>query len=389
MEISRNNITSVLLLGLAFIGSLTLYFYWNDGINQLFLIISFVILMGLALLTGVFSERIFIVILCLNVASLMVTMAFHKGLGVTLLFMNVLLASFIFNNIRVERWAYIMLHLIPALLWLVFCIAAIKGSFYYGETYQGETYWGYQCFGMIINENTIGLLSLCSIFHWACLIEQLPARRMTRILATIAISAFPAWRMIQAGCRSVFMAMIIFGVLCFVLRGPIPYRTYYFLVLGVILFSLLFAFVYVIFIERLELGEIMGRDSTSRVYIWEAAFELIKQYPIFGSGTEIRMVLLDSAHNTILSWFKTIGLLPTITYSFFLVKRRPGNDIPYSKVAQAAVLAGLIIGFFESYYADSFFYMSFMLFLLNPESKSLEYKKHEKGQAQPCVKVAS
>ena len=370
MEISRKNITSVLLLVLSLIGSLTLYFYWNSGANQLFLLISLGILLGLVILNRAYSDKVFIVLLCLNVASLAVTAAFHKSMGVTILFINLFFACAVFNNIRVEKWAYILVHLIPALLWSVFCIAAVNGSFYYGETYEGETYWGYTCFGMIINENTIGLLSLCTIFHWACIIEQLPFRRAARVLITALISAFPVWRIIQSGCRSVLIAAIIFCALCLLLREPVPYRTYYFIVIGVIIFSVLLTVFYCIYIEKLGLGDIMGRDSTSRVYIWNAAFDLIRQYPIFGSGTEIKMVMLDSAHNTVLSFMKTIGLIPTITYIFYLARRRPDSEVSYSKVAQAAVIAGLIVSFFESYYADSFFYISFILFFLSPEAKN-------------------
>ena len=375
MEISRKNITSVLLLILSLIGSLTLYFYWNAGANQLFLLLSLGILLVLVILNRAYSDKVFIVLLCLNVASLVVTAAFHKSMGVTILFINLFLACTVFNNIHVEKWAYIWLHLIPAMLWSVFCIAAVNGSFYYGETYEGETYWGYTCFGMIINENTIGLLSLCTIFHWACIIEQLPIRRAARMIITALLSAFPVWRIIQSGCRSVLIAAMIFCVLCLLLRNPISYRPYYFIVIGVIIFSVLLTVFYCVYIERLGLGEIMGRDSTSRVYIWNAAFDLIRQYPIFGSGTEIKMVMLDSAHNTVLSFMKTIGLLPTLTYMFFLVRRRPDTKKSYSKVAQAAVLAGLIISFFESYYADSFFYISFILFFLNPETKNAESRK--------------
>ena len=378
MDISGKNISSLFLLALSLISSLTIYFYWNSGMNQVFLILGFVILFGLAFINRAYSDKVFIVVFCVNVASLLVTMAFHRSMGVTLLFVNMFLAAFVFNNIRVERKAYIWLHLIPALLWSVFCIAAVSGSFYYGETFLGETYWGYTCFGMLMNENAIALLSLSCMLHWACVIEQLPLRRATRILITVAVAAFPVWRMIQAGCRSVLLTAVAFVILCLVLRKPIPYRTFYIIVLAVIICSFGFTVVYSLYIEKLSLGDIMGRDSLSRVYIWEAAFDLIKKYPIFGSGTEIQMAMLDSAHNTVLSWLKTIGLIPTLTYAFFLARRRP--DIPdantYSKVAQCAVLTGLLISFFESFYADSMFYMSFMLFFLTPENRKVSFKKN-------------
>ena len=145
-------------------------------------------------------------------------------------------------------------------------------------------------------------------------------------------------------------------------------------VLVIILCSAGFTIVYSMYIESLGLGDIMGRDSLSRVYIWEAAFDLIKKYPIFGSGTEIQMAMLDSAHNTVLSWMKTIGLIPTVTYAFFLARRRPDTKGTYSKVAQIAVIASLLVSFFESFYADSMFCMSFMLFFLQPgeSSKTIE-----------------
>ena len=393
MDISRKNLTSLLLLTIALVSSLTLYFYWNSGMNQVFLLVTLALLLGLVILNRAYSDKVFIIVLCINVASLLVTMAFHRSMGVTILFINVLLASFIFNNIHVEKHTYICIHAIPAIFWSVMCIAAVSGSFYYGETYLGETYWGYTCFGMLMNENAIALLSLSCMFHWLCIIEQLPFRRATRILIAVAVSAFPVWRMIQAGCRSVLLTAIIFVILYLALRKPIPYRTFYLIVLAVIICSAGFTIVYSMYIESLGLGDIMGRDSLSRVYIWEAAFDLIKKYPIFGSGTEIQMAMLDSAHNTVLSWMKTIGLIPTVTYAFFLARRRPDTEGTYSKVAQLVVIASLLISFFESFYADSMFCMSFMLFFLQPgeSSKTIEepVKSSPRGEGGLCHKVSA
>ena len=369
MQVSRKNLISILLLAISVIGTLTLYFYWEDGITQIFLILSLGIFLIMAFLTDVLSDKAFIIVMCINAASLLMTVAYHKSLGIILLFINMILACAVFNNIHVDKKTYVWIHLIPAVLWTLLAIFSVKGSY---PVPTGEI-WQYKTLGIVFQKNTVGILSLGSIFHWICILEQLPLRKITKILAAIPMFVFPIWKIVESGCRSATIAVIAFCVLYLFLNKTIPYRYYYLIILGIIVCSGLFTIYYVENIVELEFDDIMGGNPFNRLGTWEAAFSLIRRYPVFGSGTDIKMLTYDSAHNTVLSWLKTIGIVPLVTYALFLVKRKQGKENgSYNRAAQVAVMAGLAVSFFESFYADSFFYLSFLLFLINPEEKSYD-----------------
>ena len=195
----------------------------------------------MALLNNAFSDRTFLIVLCVNAASLLITISYHKSMGVTLLFVNVLLACVLFNNMHLDKKTYLFIHLIPAVLWSVLAISSVRGAY---PVPTGEI-WHYKCFGIIFQKNTVGILALASIFHWICILEQLRIRRITKVLVAIPMFIFPIWKIIESGCRSATIAVTAFCVLYLFLNRPIPYRYYYPIILGIIVCSGLFTIYYV------------------------------------------------------------------------------------------------------------------------------------------------
>ena len=79
------------------------------------------------------------------------------------------------------------------------------------------------------------------------------------------------------------------------------------------------------------------------------------------------MLIYDSAHNTVLSILKTIGIIPTVTYAFCFAKRLPDrNNNRYERICQMAVISALMVSVFESFYVESYFYLTFLMMLVNP-----------------------
>jgi O-antigen ligase len=152
--------------------------------------------------------------------------------------------------------------------------------------------------------------------------------------------------------------------------------------LGILIFSLAFTFIYVFASERLSDVSLLGKDLfTGRQIVWQSAFGLISESPLFGNGTDY---LLDtvagektaSAHNTLLSIWYTLGVIPTATVAFFFVNRgREDASCKRDKITQISLLSSMIISFFESFYLDPTIGIFFLFFLLsNTKTKGEENK---------------
>ena len=109
MAYTKERLSSILLLILTVISSASLYTYGNSTLNQITILTQLVILIGIAYLNNILSDKIILLLLFLNGSSLIITMAFHRSFGVTIVFVNLLLASFVFNNIQIKRYVFIML----------------------------------------------------------------------------------------------------------------------------------------------------------------------------------------------------------------------------------------------------------------------------------------
>ena len=380
MGLDRKRITSILLVVLTAVSGLALYTYGNSGLNQILILIHLGILIILALLNDILSDKVVLVALFLNVASLVITMMYHSSFGVTIVFMNMLLACLIFNNIQVDKNTYLFIHLLPALLWTIIVIFSVKGDY---PLPNGEI-WDYEFFGIIYQKNTVGIVALGCIYHWLCVVEEFPFRRITKNIIAVPVIVVFLLKIIDSNCRSATFATILFCVLYFFVRREIPYKYYYIILLVGIVCTGLFTIYYVENVVEIDLGEVMGRNTFHRLGTWEAAFALIRRYPIFGSGTDIKMLIYDSAHNTILSILKTIGIIPTATYTFLFAKRLPNKKAGgYSRVGQMAIISALLVSVFESFYVESYFYLTFLMLLINParkeEVEDKVFQKYDKG----------
>ena len=363
MGFNKKSITSILLIILTVVSGFALYTYGNGGLNQILIILHFGILVTLALLNNILSDKFVLIVLFINLASIVITMMYHSSFGVSIVFLNMLLACFVFNNIQVEKNIYLFLHLIPAFLWTVIVIFSVKGDY---PISTGEIF-DYSFFGIIYQKNTVGIVALGCIYSWLSVLETFNIRRITKNIISVPIIVVFLLKILESNCRSATFATILFCVLYYFIRNEIPYKWYYIILLIGIVLSGLFTIYYVENVVEIDLGEVMGRNTFHRLGTWEAAFNLIRRYPIFGSGTDIKMLIYDSAHNTVLSILKTIGIIPTVTYALCFAKRLPDRkNNRYERICQMAVISALMVSVFESFYVESYFYLTFLMMLVNP-----------------------
>ena len=107
MGFNKKSITSILLIILTVVSGFALYTYGNGGLNQILIILPFGILVTLALLNNILSDKFVLIVLFINLASIVITMMYHSSFGVSIVFLNMLLACFVFNNIQVEKNIYL------------------------------------------------------------------------------------------------------------------------------------------------------------------------------------------------------------------------------------------------------------------------------------------
>ncbi len=364
MGFSRNKMTSILILSITFISSAAIFTYGNSTINQVIIIIQLFLLLGLAMFNNIFLDRVVLIILFLNLASIIITMAYHKSFGVSLVFLNILLSCIVFNNINVNKSTFLCSHLISALIWSLWILFSVKGVY---NPEKGSYLW-YKFLDSIYHKNTMGIVAIGCIYHWTCVLETISIRRISKNIFFIIIGIPYVYKIIESECRSAIFALIIFAILYYLIRHEIPYRMYYVILIVCIILSGIFTLFYVGNIVELDFGDVMGRNTVNRLDVWKDAVSLIREYPFFGSGTDYKMYITDSAHNTVLSILKTIGVVPLLSYVFCFGKRLSTQKFnSYCRVSQIVVLSGMMISVFESFYTESYFSIVFLLFLINPE----------------------
>lgn len=124
-------------------------------------------------------------------------------------------------------------------------------------------------------------------------------------------------------------------------------------------------------VNIIHTSTIFGKGVGTRVVVWEACIDVIKNYPILGSGNDILVtanstgVQTLSMHNTLLSVWKILGITPMITFIFTCINHQDKRyDDKKNIYAQAAFLSTFPICFFESFYTEELLYMAFLPFLI-------------------------
>ena len=145
---------------------------------------------------------------------------------------------------------------------------------------------------------------------------------------------------------------------------------------GSLIFVLLYLYLYRHSFD-IELSLFGKSFYSGRQIVWGSAFDLFLQHPIIGSGASVRLksvanTVTASAHNTVMSLLYIFGAVPTASYFLFMGKRYD-NSMPYTpyRLNQFAVIATLLITFFESFYTESYLGFLFMLFFI-PEFIPIE-----------------
>lgn len=352
-----------ILILLSIIPVLTLIVASNGFFMKLALIVTLLLLLLMTYMNFRYFTKVEVLIVSVNVLSLLLTLGFHSAYGNAIMFINTLLCFKLFNNISIDRFTFFIVHLIEGVSLSIYLFMIER------PRYSGNKIYDY--FGNPINTNLISILFLCAFLHLACSIVSYVNNNRIRYPMLLLLAIVYGSNVWFYEARSAMISMILFIAIIAIKREGFCYSKYKSLCTSLLVLSVAFPFLYVMIVNTIHITTIFGKGIGTRLIVWNECIEVIKKYPIFGSGNDIMVtanstgVQTSSMHNTLLSLWKILGLIPMVSFIFLCINHLE-EKFDYNKnlYAQAAFLSTLPVCFFESFYTEELLYLAFLPFLI-------------------------
>lgn len=297
---------------------------------------------------------------------LWITAIVNHSLGCVLTCYNIFLLSFLFNNLQFEKKKLAIIHLL-----IVFLLGTFILTLDFKPNYQ--TYNVFQKNGEEININSFGVLILAFYYHFLILLNSFFKKGIRHFLF-LCITPIAIYLIEISACRSAYLSLVVFLILY--LNKNFIVNQYKKILFFVVAFAIVFPFIYLQVADKLIGIEFGGKPLLNRQVVWKSTVELIKQYPLLGSGTvhAIKMSLsnlyTDSAHNVFLGLWKTVGIIPMILFAFRLNKGKNMDVITKSNIIKKKMfLCCIVLCIFETLLNDSNTYIFFMTLLLTQKEE--------------------
>ena len=230
-------------------------------------------------------------------------------------------------KIRLDRRALINLFRVNFFVALLSCIIYIvKFDWVFYVTNTGVRYLRYDFY----NPNTAAIFLFCIAVTG---LLKFFFSEHTSIFKQIAYIALSFALIVQTLSRTVCIAIVFFVIIYVIFKR----KGRYFLPKGnvfcivVSLFPFIFAIVYSIFIQNPAIHKIFsflvseGKEMDSRQYVWEYAFRLVKESPLFGSYgyllTHPDFSQMHNSHLNVLVSYGVIVFVLVVIYLFLVMKK--------------------------------------------------------------------
>lgn len=359
----KENINNLILIVFSFIPTITLIYASNGSFIKLILIIELILLSIMLIVNYHRFSKVEIFFALLNMFSLIVTLNYHSAFGSAIIFINSLLAFKLFNNISIKRKLFLWLHLINGTCLSIYLFLINR------PLYTGNTILDY--FNNRINTNLISILFLCAFLHFACYIMLKIDNKKISYLLLFLLGIIYGENIWFYKARSAMLSFILFIVLILLLKKSISYQKSKRICTIALICCLLFPFAYLGLINAIKVVTVFGKGIETRTLVWNACIEMINQYPIFGCGNDLLVEIKSdgtmsaSMHNTMLSIWKILGIVPAISFIiFFFQNDSPEENQKRNLYSQIAVISTLPICFFESFYTEQLLYLAFLPFMI-------------------------
>lgn len=361
---NKDTLNKLLLGVLSVMPTVALINSSNIMFSKTVLIIELLLLLAMTVINHKAITKRELIMLMLNLFSLVMTLSSHSAFGSAVMFINALLCFKIFNNIVVERRTFISIHIINGVLISLY-VFLIERPLYTGNTIA-------DAFNNRINTNMISILYLCAFLHLACVILSVIDKKRVRWILLMILGFIYGDNIWFYEARSAMISMMAFVILVIVAsKKKLPYIKYKKICTITLVASLAFPFIYLAIFKMIGISELFGKGIGTRAVVWKNCIDLIKQYPIWGNGNDMLVVmnangkLSYSMHNTLLSLWKVLGIIPTVTFIISCIQHDNNEyDEKRNIIAQITFISTLPVCFFESFYTEELLYMAFLPFLI-------------------------
>lgn len=299
------------------------------------------------------TEFLFLIV---NAIFLLLNVLFNESYGIVLNFYSYIISFLIFENLTFSVRQMKVIRISVSV-----CIAVLLFSFEITEAYD-FLFITYR--GNAVNTNTYGILWLALCYNLILLID-LYSESKWKILCFLVVIGWSGKFIWESKCRTAIMALAFFCMLFIVKKWNCKK-----ILLMLVLIGLVFPSIYILMYEFLGDVEILGKSLFSgRQIVWLSTWEYIRNTPILGSGTAnmINMgngAFTDSAHNVYLGIWKTLGIVPLITFIIYLFKIKD-----YTTIGEKAFLSCLLICVFETLLSDPNYNLIFVSLLMNRQKE--------------------
>ena len=351
---------NAVLLSLLMTSALLNFLITNSVVS---LIIQFPVALGLVAVNyRLFGKFEKLVMLC-GIVFIMVETVLYKDFGSSLTYLNSLVLIICFNNIALKHRHMSKIFIASSLLMLFFIVTASRDGVYY-VFISGRQF----------NPNTIGILLFVALVLGVSGINNLFATKMAKRVLGIILFCVVVYLQIQTAARTTLAAEIMYVLIVFVRNKVKIFKNekhFKALIVFGFLVCLLIPVVYVALYNHMD-GQsitILGKNLfTGRQNIWQDAFRMIGENPIFGVGNEEKYIgNFESAHNSMLAIWKTSGAILLILYviSFVIAKPKLAKQVDIDLFMRCAIIPVIFIAAFETILTDSNLYVFALLPILN------------------------
>lgn len=283
------------------------------------------------------------------------------------LYIALMLMLILFRQMVLPRRAFLALHLMNALFLSYFLAMAEKMVAY--ENYYVVFMRGY-------NENTVGILGVACMMHWACFFGMLRIKKGYRLLGQLLGMILGFYYVNHSGCRSALLAVILFVLLYLVCFKPLPSRWLQAVMAAALVILAGFPLLYIRWSHQISYFKLFGQNAFSgREELWESALYAVLEHPFMGAGLSTQ----SSMHHILVELVLRFGIVAVLSFFVLLLLRdKRGEGCRLSRIAQISFLACMAIACFESFFTDrylSFFFLSFLLTAVKSNKRDASPKK--------------
>ena len=298
-------------------------------------------------------------IFIVTIVLLLISFFINRSQGVVIIFLNLCMFLVVLNNVSFSL-KQVQIMRVSAILLLCLLISDFRFFWKYGMLW---IYDGYDR----VNSNTYGILLLVLYFNVVSLIDLSIKNRILKKILFIVSTLVAIYYISQSDCRSALLSILFLVIIVFIEK--LNYKKVLFVL---VLAGFLVPIIYISLYETLGNIQFLGKSFYSgREAVWLNTWELIKNAPILGSGTNEKIfigigILTESAHNIYLAFWKTLGIVPMIMFLWCLLNGKNIHSItPRNLWSKKTFLACMVVSLVETLLNDPNYNFLFMLLLMN------------------------